>query len=120
MAIVAAFYEASRAGDVAKLSSLLADDVRFHSDGGGKRPAAGRILNGAPEVLRGLTAICRLRRSDPELVKQAFVNGLPGFVTRESDGILQTTAFLIEKDRVKAIYVMRNPDKLRHIEKMMH
>lgn len=120
VAIVAAFYEASRAGDVAKLSSLLADDVRFHSDGGGKRPAAGRILNGAPEVLRGLTAIFRLRRSDPELVKQAFVNGLPGFVTRESDGILQTTAFLIEKDRVKAIYVMRNPDKLRHVEKMMH
>ena len=120
LAIVEAFYEASRAGDAAKLGSLLADDVRFHSDGGGRRPAAGRILDGAVEVLRGLSAIFRLRRGHPELVKQAFVNGLPGFVTREADGILQTTALLIENDQVKAIYVMRNPDKLRHVEKLIH
>lgn len=120
LAIVEAFYEASRAGDAAKLGSLLADDVRFHSDGGGRRPAAGRILDGAVEVLRGLSAIFRLRRGHPELVKQAFVNGLPGFVTREADGILQTTALLIENDHVKAIYVMRNPDKLRHVEKLIH
>ena len=119
-AIAAAFYEAARAGDVAKLGSLLADDVRFHSDGGGKRPAAGRVLNGASEVLRGLSTIIRLRRGDPELVRRAFVNGLPGFVTREADGMLQTTALLIEDCRVKAIYIMRNPDKLRHVDGMMH
>ncbi|UZW58104.1 sigma-70 family RNA polymerase sigma factor (plasmid) [Sphingobium sp. JS3065] len=119
-AIAAAFYEAARAGDVTKLGSLLADDVRFHSDGGGKRPAAGRVLNGAGEVLRGLSTIIRLRRGDPELVRQAFVNGLPGFVTREADGMLQTTALLIEDGRVRAIYIMRNPDKLRHVDGMMH
>lgn len=119
-AIAAAFYEAARAGDVTKLGSLLADDVRFHSDGGGKRPAAGRVLNGAHEVLRGLSTIIRLRRGDPELVRRAFVNGLPGFVTREADGMLQTTALLIEDSRVKAIYIMRNPDKLRHVDGMMH
>lgn len=119
-AIAAAFYEAARAGDVTKLGSLLADDVRFHSDGGGKRPAAGRVLNGAREVLRGLSTIIRLRRGDPELVRRAFVNGLPGFVTREADGMLQTTALLIEDSRVKAIYIMRNPDKLRHVDGIMH
>ena len=118
--IAAAFYEASRAGDTARLGSLLTDDVRFHSDGGGKRPAAGRILDGAREVMRGLSAIFRLRNGDPELVAQAFVNGLPGFVTREADGLLQTTALLIERDRVKAIYIMRNPDKLRHVERSIH
>lgn len=120
LAIAAAFFEASRAGDVAKLGLLLADDVRFHSDGGGKRPAAGRILDGAIEVMRGLAAIFRLQRGNPELVQSAFVNGLPGFVTREADGILQTTALLIECDRIKAIYVMRNPDKLRHMERLLH
>jgi RNA polymerase sigma-70 factor (ECF subfamily) len=51
-----------------------------------------------------------------ELIRYAYVNGLPGFVTREADGVLQTTALLIESDRVKAVYVMRNPDKLRHLE----
>lgn len=120
LAIAAAFYEASRNGDAAKLGALLADDVRFHSDGGGKRPAAGRILDGVVEVMRGLSAIFRLRRGDPELVSQTFINGLPGFVTREADGFLQTTALLIEDERIKAIYVMRNPDKLRHVEGLIH
>ncbi|WP_167304740.1 sigma-70 family RNA polymerase sigma factor [Sphingobium vermicomposti] len=120
LAIAEAFSEASRAGDSAKLGLLLADDVRFHADGGGKRPAASRILDGAVEVMRGLSAIFRLRRGNPELVMQAFVNGLPGFVTREADGMLQTTALLIENDRVKAIYVMRNPDKLGHVERLIH
>lgn len=120
LAIAAAFFEASRVGDAGKLGALLADDVRYHSDGGGKRPAAGRILNGAVEVLRGLSAIFRLQRGNAELVRHAFVNGLPGFVTREADGILQTTALLIEADQVKAIYIMRNPEKLRHVEKLVH
>ena len=118
--IAAAFYEACKAGDSASLGALLAADVRFHSDGGGKRPAAGRILNGISEVIRGLSAIFRLRGGEPELVKHAFVNGLPGFLTREADGMLQTTALLIEDDRVKAIYVMRNPDKLCHVERSIH
>ena len=120
LAIAAAFFEASKAGDAARLGALLTDDVRFHSDGGGKRPAAGRILDGAVEVLRGLSAIFRLRHGHPELVRQAFVNGLPGFVTREPDGMLQTTALLVEADRVKAIYVVRNPDKLRHVAGLIH
>ena len=70
--------------------------------------------------MRGLSAIFRLRHGNPELVMQAFVNGLPGFITREADGMLQTTALLIENDRVKAIYVMRNPDKLGHVERLIH
>ena len=40
---------------------------------------------------------------------------LPGFVTREAGGELQTTALEIDYGRVTAIYVMRNPDKLRHL-----
>jgi RNA polymerase sigma-70 factor (ECF subfamily) len=36
-------------------------------------------------------------------------------VTREADGELQTTALEIDRGMVAAIYVMRNPDKLRHL-----
>jgi RNA polymerase sigma-70 factor (ECF subfamily) len=50
-----------------------------------------------------------------ELVSYGFVNGLPGFVTREADGMLQTTALLVVDGEVHAIYVMRNPDKLGHL-----
>jgi RNA polymerase sigma-70 factor (ECF subfamily) len=78
-------------------------------------PAAGRVLHGLEEVLRAHAAIARLRTAPSQFVRHAFVNGLPGFVTREADGLLQTTALLIEDGLIRAIYVMRNPDKLGHL-----
>jgi RNA polymerase sigma-70 factor (ECF subfamily) len=114
--IAAAFFQASRGNGIARLGALLAEDVRFHADGGGKRPAVARILVGASEVIRAHAAIARLSYAPSELLRYAFVNGLPGFVTREPDGVLQTTALLIENGLIRAIYVMRNPDKLRHLE----
>jgi len=118
--IAAAFYAASRRGDVDGLSQLLADDVRLYADGGGKRPAAARILSGAEEVTKVLARIARVFIEHPsQLLRYGFVNGLPGFVTREGDGV-QTTAVLIEGDRIKAVYVMRNPDKLARIERMIN
>ena len=60
------------------------------------------------------------RAQSGTLIRYAYVNGLPGFVTREADGVLQTTALLVEQDRIRAIYVMRNPDKLRHLEGTLH
>lgn len=114
-AIANAFFEASQNGDMAQLSALLAQDVQFHSDGGGKRPAVARILHGADEFLRAQAALARLRRAPSELVRVATINGLPGFITREPDGLLQTTALLVEDGRIRAIYVTRNPDKLRRV-----
>ncbi len=43
-----------------------------------------------------------------------------GFVTIEPGGVLQTTALLIEDGKIAAIYVMRNPDKLRHLGEAAH
>lgn len=54
------------------------------------------------------------------MIRYAYVNGLPGFLTREADGVLQTTALLVDGDRIKAIYVMRNPDKLHHLEALLN
>ncbi len=109
--IAQAFFAASRGGEIGRLSHMLATDVSLYSDGGGKRPAAARVMLGSDEVTRTFAAIARLARSGAaELIRYAYVNGLPGFITREADGILQTTALLIEAGRVKAIYVMRNPD----------
>lgn len=121
MEIAQAFFAASRGGEVGRLGALLANDVSLHSDGGGKRPAAARVMRGVDEVTRTFAAIGRLARGNfGKLIRFAWINGLPGFVTREPDGVLQTTALLIEHDRVKAIYVMRNPEKLRHMESSLH
>jgi RNA polymerase sigma-70 factor (ECF subfamily) len=41
-------------------------------------------------------------------------------VTIEADGLLQTTAFEVREGRIAAVYVMRNPDKLRHLAATLH
>jgi RNA polymerase sigma-70 factor, ECF subfamily len=111
-----AFFTASRSGDMKALSSMLAADVSVHSDGGGKRPAAMRPIIGYEAVMRVSRSLAELFRKAPsQLVRTGFVNGLPGFITREADGELQTTALDIEDGKITAIYVVRNPDKLRHL-----
>ena len=71
---------------------------------------------GAAAVLELYRLVASFVREHPsQLLRMGFVNGLPGFVTREADGELQTTALLIEGGRIAAIYVMRNPDKLKHL-----
>jgi RNA polymerase sigma-70 factor (ECF subfamily) len=114
--IAQAFFAASRSGDMATLGALLAEDVSIHSDGGGKRPAAVRPVLGRRTAIRLLRSLAVLARKYPaRSVRNAFINGLPGIVTKEADGNLQTTAFEIEDGKIVAIYVMRNPDKLKHL-----
>jgi len=116
LAIAEAFFAATRSGDMQALRSLLATDVALYSDGGGKRAAAKRPLIGLEDVMQFHAALSRRwprRRS--QIVRYGFVNGLPGFVSDENDG-LQTTALEIANDRIVGVYVVRNPDKLRRLD----
>jgi RNA polymerase sigma-70 factor (ECF subfamily) len=116
-AMAEAFFAASQSGDLAALKSMLAADVVFTADGGGKRPAGMAPIVGVDAVLALLDGLGRMfGRAPSQLVRYASINGLPGFVTIEADGLSQTTAFDIRDGRISAIYIMRNPDKLRHVD----
>jgi RNA polymerase sigma-70 factor (ECF subfamily) len=115
--IAAAFFAASRSGDMARLRTLLADDIVVQADGGGKVRAALRPVGGIEEVMKLHAGLARLfAEHGSRLVRYAVINGLPGFITIEGE-VLQTTALQIEGGRIAAVYVMRNPDKLRHLER---
>lgn len=114
--IAQAFFAASRTGDMCALQSLLAVEVRVSADGGGKRPTVLRAIEGLEKVLALHDALARYYPDHPsELVRFGMINGLPGFVTQEADGLLQTTALQIEHGRIIGIFVVRNPDKLRRL-----
>jgi RNA polymerase sigma-70 factor (ECF subfamily) len=114
--IAQAFFAASRNGDTGALGAMLAADVSLYADGGGKRPAARQPLVGFADVMKFHQALAAHFRKHPStLIRTGLINGLPGLVTREADGEIQTTALEIEGDRIVAIYVVRNPDKLRHL-----
>ena len=115
--IANAFFAATRSGNMQALQSLLAADVTVYSDGGGKKPAARRPIIGLDRVIEVHATLARIfAEKMSRIVRYGFINGLPGFVTIEGDDTLQTTALQIEDGRVVAIYVMRNPDKLRHLD----
>ncbi|MBZ0300355.1 MAG: RNA polymerase sigma factor SigJ, partial [Anaerolineae bacterium] len=61
--ILTQFMHVVDAGDVAGLVDLLAEDVTWYSDGGGKIAAATRPLHGRDHVLRFLAGLIRLRRA---------------------------------------------------------
>ena len=60
MEIAAAFFAATRNGDMQELRSLLAADVTVFSDGGGKMPAATRPIAGVDNVMRLHASLARL------------------------------------------------------------
>jgi RNA polymerase sigma-70 factor, ECF subfamily len=113
--IAAAFFAASRKGDMQQLRSLLAADVTAYADGGGKVAAARQPIVGLDKVIDLHAALAQIFAGNmSQIVRYGFINGLPGFVTLEQD-TLQTTALEIEDGKIAAIYVTRNPDKLRHL-----
>ena len=116
LALAEAFFNASRSGDMTALGAMLAADVSVHADGGGKRTAAMEPIVGFAAVMAFHEFLAaQFAKNGSKLVRTGLVNGLPGFITLEADGELQSTALDIEDGKVVAIYVVRNPDKLRHL-----
>jgi RNA polymerase sigma-70 factor, ECF subfamily len=113
--LVSAFMSASRSGDLATLTGLLASDVRLVPDSGGKVPAAMNVLTGADRVAAFLAGAVRKGWTADLTARIETINGLPGLMVFGASGLVQTNAFEFEGDRIKTIYAVRNPEKLRHL-----
>jgi RNA polymerase sigma-70 factor (ECF subfamily) len=121
---MSAFAAATQSGDLNALTQLLASDVRIVTDGGGRVRAALDVIEGADRAARFLIEVSRKRPG--AWWRQEFrtrfenVNGLPGIIVDAPEGPVQTAAFEIEDDVIRALYVVRNPDKLRHLLRARH
>jgi RNA polymerase sigma factor (sigma-70 family) len=113
--IARAFFTAARDGDATALSALLAHDVEIHSDGGGKVIAFRNVVRGIDRALRLFAGLRRKYTAAPTLLRTATINGLPGYVSIDRGDVFQTTALDVREGRIAAIYIVRNPDKLRHL-----
>jgi RNA polymerase sigma-70 factor, ECF subfamily len=113
--LLSAFISAARSGDIDSLTRKLASDARVVTDGGGKVPAALNVIEGADRVAAFLAGVVRKGWTDEMSVRFEIVNGLPGLLLVGPNGLVQTNAFEFDGDVITAIYVVRNPDKLRHL-----
>jgi RNA polymerase sigma-70 factor (ECF subfamily) len=113
--IVQQFLVAQRTGSVSDLLALLTEDATLYADGGGRVPSVGRPIRGADQISRFFVGIRRLLPANLEL-RVTPMNGSIGVLAIVDHHIIQTLSFDITEDRVRAIYIVRNPEKLKHLE----
>ncbi|MBF8172601.1 RNA polymerase sigma-70 factor [Streptomyces olivaceus] len=108
------FLAAAAGGDLAALLELLAPDVRLVGDSGGKSRAPLRELEGSDKVARFLQGAAR--KSVPDLTHRLLeINGGPALLVLSGgtpDSVFQLD---VSGGRVQAVYIIRNPDKLRSL-----
>jgi RNA polymerase sigma-70 factor (ECF subfamily) len=112
------FLQAVQAGEMTALVNLLAEDVTFWADGGGKvKGAALHQIAGRDAVARFILASTPIFRSTlPEgfRVELTEVNGQPALITRAGDRAFAVLTIEVEAQRIKTIRNIVNPDKLMH------
>jgi RNA polymerase sigma factor (sigma-70 family) len=110
--VVRAFKEAWEAKDIDALIGLLDPDATAIADGGGLALTFLHPIEGGEQIARAWVEIASRRTSSMTFLERA-VNGQPGLVVQE-DGVTVTVfAFDVADGRIRHIWVVRNPEKLR-------
>ncbi|MFF8414946.1 RNA polymerase sigma factor SigJ [Streptomyces omiyaensis] len=112
--LVESFVAAARDGDLAGLERILARDVVWWSDGGGRVRAALRPVRGRDHVLRFLAGVAR-RTGEGTSRTVAGVNGAPGIVVHVGGRIVGVASVAVGADGlINEVWFVSNPDKLVH------
>jgi RNA polymerase sigma factor (sigma-70 family) len=109
--IVRNFKQAWEAKDIGALISLLDPDATAIADGGGLVSAVLLPIEGGEQIAR---ALVDLGGGVPGLTMlERTVNGQPGLVVQQDGVTAAVIAFDVAVDRIKHIWAVRNPEKLR-------
>jgi RNA polymerase sigma factor (sigma-70 family) len=109
-----AFHAAIGTGDPAELAALLSSDARLTADGGGKAPTALRVLDGAD--VRIFLRHVRQWWTDYAWTFVDMNGGRGAILTKEGAPQLTITFACDADDRISEIFIMRNPEKLAHLD----
>ena len=103
-------------GPAAQPANAADGDLDPSFGSGGKVVSARRPIYGADKVARFLFGI--FKEITPDFPFEAVIaNGYPAFSVYNAGKPYTVVAFELDKDKINAIYSIRNPDKLRHLEK---
>jgi RNA polymerase sigma factor (sigma-70 family) len=110
--IIRAFKTAWEARDIGALIGLLDPGATAIADGGGLAVTFLHPIEGGEQIARAWAEIAR-RAPGNMMFLERTVNGQPGLVAQQDGRIVTVFAFDIAADRIRHIWVIRNPDKLR-------
>jgi RNA polymerase sigma-70 factor (ECF subfamily) len=111
-----AFFAAARAGRLEEVMALLADAAEMRSDGGGRVVSARRVVTGRARVARFIRGV--FAKQPPGVqVRAATINARPGLVAFHDRRAVATIGLDFDPaGLVRAVYVVRNPEKLRRLQ----
>ncbi|MFT3783527.1 MAG: RNA polymerase sigma-70 factor [Nibricoccus sp.] len=115
--LVGPFLEALRNGDLESMLARLSENVVLVADGGDKPGALLKPLHGAMPVARAMLHATRKHGIETAAVQFATVNGLPGIVRFDSGRAQAVLAFGVVAGRIQSVFVISNPEKLRHLHR---
>ena len=110
--IIRAFKQAWEAKDIDALIGLLDPDATAIADGGGRATTFLRPIEGSEQIARAWVEIANRAPGNMTFLERT-VNGQPGLVAQHGGVIVTVFAFDVAGDRIKHIWVVRNPEKLR-------
>jgi RNA polymerase sigma factor (sigma-70 family) len=110
--IVKDFLQAWEAQDIDALIGLLDPGATAIADGGGLAVTFAEPIEGGEQIARAWVEIARVARGLTLL--ERMVNGRPGLIAQQDGATVTVFAFDIADDRIKHIWVVRNPEKLRY------
>lgn len=114
-ATVTQFLQCWHQGDINGLVNLMAPEVSFYSDGGGKANTARRPLRGIQKVSRFLVAIQTSRLIPKFRSEVVELNGQSGILNHIQGQTQSVFNFSVEQQKIQTILAVVNPDKLRAI-----
>ena len=112
--LIERFVQALTAGNLAQLMDVLSADAVLYSDGGGKVTAAVRPIQTAERIARFLEGIMH-KLAGSLSIRFADVNGQTGLVSYTDGRISSVISFQTRHNRITGIYLVLNPDKLKHV-----
>lgn len=111
--ITAEFMVAASTGDVQAVMSMLAPDVAWTADSGGKASAARRPVVGAEKVARAVVGLVSRGMQIPDVrVQMVVCNAAPAVLLYRADHLEGVFTIEIVDGKITNFYAMRNPDKL--------
>lgn len=118
--LVSRFLSAAQTGEVDAFASLLAEDVIYRGDGGGRAAAATKPVYGRTAVARLLYAIMKIQRGTSEFtVTLETVNGALAILAWKQGRLDTVFTFVFGEDAIEEIDVVRNPEKLIFAEQQL-
>ena len=112
--LLQAFSDAVASGNVAQLAELLRADAVALTDGGGRKFAARNPIVGADKVARFFIGLAGKIAGQDVRIQPAVINGAVGALLYLDGELDLTLSMAISGEKIAAIYIVRNPDKLRH------